>query len=76
MVITLTLILPIFFVCLLHLLHIFIALINTFTREANTINPDQTAPSLLWVHTVCNIGLKSTSADEKVGYNCCGSMVG
>ena len=23
--------------------------------EANTMNPDQTALSLIWVHTVCNI---------------------
>ena len=35
--------------------------------ESNTMNPDQTAPigsSLIWVHVVCNIGYKITSADE------------
>ena len=33
--------------------------------EANTMNPDQTAPfrsSLIWVHNVCNITYQSTSS--------------
>ena len=44
----------------------------TFIMDANTMNPDQTAPwsSLIWVHIVCNIGYQSTYADERAGNNC------
>ena len=40
-----------------------------FFMEANTTNPDQTAPnglgsSLICVHIVCNIGYLRTYADE------------
>ena len=45
--------------------------------EANTVNPDQTAPkgsSLIWVHYVCNIGYQSTQADVRVDVNCCGIL--
>ena len=40
-----------------------------FVMEANTMNPDQTAPrgsSLNWVHIVCNIGYLNTKADQRV----------
>ena len=39
-----------------------------FIIEANTMNPDQTAPlgsSLIWVHSVCNVGYESTQTDER-----------
>ena len=45
--------------CLLPLLHIFKCTPAHFTMEANPINTDQTSPlegSLIWVHSVCNIG--------------------
>ena len=35
--------------------------------EANTMNPDQTAPkgsSLIWVHSICIIGYQSTFASS------------
>ena len=32
---------------------------------ANSVNPDQTAPSLIWVHTVYHRGFLNISADEK-----------
>ena len=57
-------------VCFKHLLHM-IEKINVHFRlllimEANTMNPDQTAPksSLIWVHIVCNIGFQSVLADK------------
>ena len=34
------------------------------------MDPDQTAPSLIWVHTVCKNDLKS-QADDKADDNCC-----
>ena len=34
------------------------ALKTNFITEENTMNPDQTAPSLIRVHIVCNIGQK------------------
>ena len=40
---------------------------TTIFMEANTMNPDQTAPmsSLIWIHSVCNIsGYHSTSSDK------------
>ena len=43
-----------------------------FIMKANTVNPDQTAPSdcslgssLIWVHSVCNTGYLRTEADER-----------
>ena len=38
--------------------------------EANTIDPDLTAPSLIWVYIVCNIGYQSTSAEEQADDYC------
>ena len=32
--------------------------------EANSVDPDQTAPSLIRVHTVCHRGFLNISADE------------
>ena len=53
----LTLVLPIFIVCLLRLLHIF----KMHAMEANTMNPEQASPKF-WVHIVRNIhvGYQST----------------
>ena len=45
------------------------ALQNSFAMEANTMNPDQTAPlNLIWVHIVCKIASQNTgmSLDELV----------
>ena len=39
-----------------------------FITDANTMNPDQTAPkgsNLIWVHIVCNIGHKNTKPEER-----------
>ena len=33
--------------------------------EANSVDPEQTAGSLIWVHTVCYRGFLNISADEK-----------
>ena len=33
--------------------------------EANSVDLEQTAPSLVWVHTVCHRGFLNISADEK-----------
>ena len=43
-----------------------------FTMEANTMNPDQTAPnsSLIWVHIVCNLSYQSKSEDEQADDTC------
>ena len=35
-----------------------------FCIQANSVDPDQTAP-LIWVHTVCK------NADDKADNNCC-----
>ena len=40
------------------------ALETTFIMEANTMNPDQTAP-LIWVHNVFNKGYQSTTQISK-----------
>ena len=34
------------------------------------MDPDQTAPSLIWIHTVCKNDLK-LQADDKADDNCC-----
>ena len=43
-----------------------------FCIQANSVDPDQTAPrsSLIWVYTVCKNDLKS-QADDKADDNCC-----
>ena len=33
--------------------------------EANSVDTEQTASSLIWVHTVCHRGFLNVSADEK-----------
>ena len=33
--------------------------------EANSMDPEQTRSSLIWVHTVCHGGFLNISADEK-----------
>ena len=38
--------------------------------QANSVDPNQTAPSLIWVHTVCKNVLKP-QADDKVDDKCC-----
>ena len=40
--------------------------------DANTMNPDQTAQgsSLILIHIVCNIGYRSTLADERADDSC------
>ena len=38
---------------------------DELSKEANSLNPQQTAPSLIWVHTVCHRGFLNISADEK-----------
>ena len=32
---------------------------NYFCIQANNVDPDQTAPSLIWVHTVCKNDFKN-----------------
>ena len=44
------------------------ALQTNFIMEANTMNPDQTAPngsSLIWVHIICSKGYQSTQVYER-----------
>ena len=39
--------------------------------QANTINPDQTAPKdQTWAYIICNIGYWSLLSDEQVDENC------
>ena len=43
-------------VCLSHMGHIFVYIIDNVGIEANSVDPDQTAPcrsSLIWVYIVC-----------------------
>ena len=45
---------------------------TNFIVEANTMNPDQTAPegsSLIWIHIVCTIGFQSDYTDERADDN-------
>ena len=49
------------------------ALHSIFITEANTMNPNQTAPdgsSLIWVHLVFVIGNQSTFTEERANNNC------
>ena len=43
---------------------------NTATVEANIMNRDQTAPSLIWVYIVCSIGHQFTEAVDIADVNC------
>ena len=61
MELTLTFNLPIFFSLKLCLLFTSAAYIQVYFRldfimDANTMNPDHTARSLIWVHIICKIG--------------------
>ena len=40
--------------------------LQCFDMEANSMNLDQTAQSLIWVHIVCNFDYRGTQADESV----------
>ena len=47
-----------------------------FIIDANTMSSDQTAPkgkgsSLIWVHSVCNIGFLITQADKRADNKSC-----
>ena len=59
-------------VYLCSLLNIFETFRTYFSIQANSVDPDQTAPSsLIWVHTVCKKRLLKSQADDKPDDNCC-----